>query len=140
MSKRLWRCHVCNDIHLGIKGPEICPTCMAENAFVEIDHNEAMRMIGEAGEPIDTKERLLQVWEDFTGQNDYELNEDREAVEMLASGVLHNQESGGLKYCPCRATTGEPDKDLLLVCPCNFPAQQRYREDRECWCSLFVKG
>ena len=41
MAKRFWRCSVCADIHFGEAGPEICPTCQAKNAYVEIDVSEA---------------------------------------------------------------------------------------------------
>jgi len=45
IGKKFWRCHVCNDIHLGVSGPEICPTCMPVNAFVESDVHEALKII-----------------------------------------------------------------------------------------------
>ena len=45
MEKQFFRCHVCNDIHYGAKFPEICPTCGAKNAYVEIDNNEAKRVM-----------------------------------------------------------------------------------------------
>ena len=46
MSKKFWRCNVCNDIHYGIAGPEVCPTCQAENAYVEIDDKEVRFVMG----------------------------------------------------------------------------------------------
>jgi len=46
MNKKFFRCNVCNDIHYGIAGPEICPTCLARNAFVEIEENEAKYVMG----------------------------------------------------------------------------------------------
>lgn len=45
-GKKFFRCNVCNDIHYGIAGPEICPTCNANNAYVEIDEAEAGKVIG----------------------------------------------------------------------------------------------
>lgn len=45
MTKKFWRCTVCNDIHYGIAGPEICPTCQAKNAYVEIDKEEAKNVM-----------------------------------------------------------------------------------------------
>jgi rubrerythrin len=41
MNKKFFRCNVCNDIHFGMTGPEICPTCGAKNAYVEVDGTEA---------------------------------------------------------------------------------------------------
>ncbi|MFH1544925.1 MAG: rubredoxin-like domain-containing protein [archaeon] len=44
-EKSFWRCNVCNDIHYGIAGPEICPTCMARNAYVEVTKQEAIKVM-----------------------------------------------------------------------------------------------
>ena len=41
MAKRFWRCKVCNDIHFGEAGPEICPTCHSKNAYIKIEVEEA---------------------------------------------------------------------------------------------------
>ena len=45
MDKKYFRCNVCNDIHFGVGGPVICPTCKAENAYVEIDVSEAKKVM-----------------------------------------------------------------------------------------------
>lgn len=39
-EKKVFRCHVCNDLHIGIKAPETCPTCFVEDAYIEINLNE----------------------------------------------------------------------------------------------------
>lgn len=44
-AKKFWRCNVCNDIHFGMAGPEICPTCGAKNAYVEIEKDEAKNVM-----------------------------------------------------------------------------------------------
>jgi len=44
-DKKFWRCTVCNDLHYGLKGPTPCPTCNAENAYVEIEKQEALKII-----------------------------------------------------------------------------------------------
>jgi len=41
MVKKFFRCNVCNDIHYGLSGPIVCPTCQAKNAYVEIEKKEA---------------------------------------------------------------------------------------------------
>ena len=46
MTKSFFRCNVCNDIHYGLKGPEVCPTCRAKNAYVLIDEKEARYVMG----------------------------------------------------------------------------------------------
>ncbi len=45
-DKKFWRCNVCNDIHYEVADPEICPTCQAKNAYVEIDKEEAKNVMG----------------------------------------------------------------------------------------------
>lgn len=85
------------------------------------------------------KKELIQVWERFTEGNDFILNPDRKRVDMLADGVLNNEKNHGLKYCPCRLRTKDFERDILLVCPCNFKAQKTWQEKGECWCSLFVR-
>lgn len=87
-----------------------------------------------------TSTEVIKVWENFSGAStEFKINDDREIVETLADGVLENQRNHGLKYCPCRMTTGNYIEDLKLICPCNFLMQQRYKENGECWCGLFVK-
>lgn len=45
-KKTFFRCNVCNDIHYGAAGPEVCPTCKTENAYVQIERTEALRVMG----------------------------------------------------------------------------------------------
>ncbi|MDD1743725.1 MAG: hypothetical protein LUO85_03775 [Methanomassiliicoccales archaeon] len=141
LVKKFWRCNVCNDIHYGVKGPEICPTCGAKNAFVLCDHNEAMLCQGEkgGGEMFDQVDQLVKIWEDFTVKNDFRLWDEKESVKTLAQGEIENQKNKGLKFCPCRITTGDKKKDLDLICPCNFKIQKTWKEYGECWCGLFVR-
>jgi len=140
MGKRLWRCHVCNDLHYGINPPEVCPTCGAKRAFMLIDHDEAMRIIGTEGGEIATRETVIEVWRRFGEQSpEFNLTDKLDEVELLSKGVLENRANKGLKYCPCRIPTGDFHKDLNLICPCNFLRQNAYKETGECWCGLFVK-
>ena len=39
-DKRLWRCHVCNDLSISINPIKECPTCHALDAYIEIDADE----------------------------------------------------------------------------------------------------
>lgn len=84
------------------------------------------------------KEKLIGVWRQFTEKNDFKLNEDGKFVEALAEGVLNNQESHGQKLCPCRVRDGSRQRDIQLLCPCNFKAQKKWQDKKECWCGLFV--
>jgi len=35
-KRKLWRCNVCDDLHLGNNFPNPCPTCMTPDSYVEI--------------------------------------------------------------------------------------------------------
>jgi len=138
-QKRFWRCHVCNDIHYGIKPPETCPTCGVKNAFVLCDRSESLNIMSDVHYAIDTSADVIDAWKDFAQKTDFKLWEEEESVRTLSEGVLENMRNKGLKFCPCRITTGDREKDLKLICPCNFKSQQTWKEYGECWCGLFVK-
>lgn len=138
--KKLWRCHVCNDIHLGNKPPEVCPTCGAKNAFVLSDLGEALDIIGKDHASLDDQAKVQAAWKQFSDQSStVRLTDKAEEVELLSKGVLENLKGKGQRYCPCRITTGDRGKDLNLICPCNFIRQPTFKEEGECWCGLFVK-
>jgi ferredoxin-thioredoxin reductase catalytic chain len=87
-----------------------------------------------------TIEDIIAAWTDFAKDNPLvRINPNVEEVTTLASGLLENMRNRGMKYCPCRLTSGDPQKDLELVCPCNFYKQKVYKENGECWCGLFFK-
>lgn len=85
------------------------------------------------------KEQLIKTWKEFADKFGVKLNPDNQVVQILCNGVLNNEINKGMKYCPCRMTTGRREDDLKLICPCNFKAQKGWQEKGECWCSLFVK-
>jgi len=45
-KRKLWRCNVCNDLHLDSEPPKICPTCTVQDAYVEIGLQEFKTVIG----------------------------------------------------------------------------------------------
>jgi ferredoxin-thioredoxin reductase catalytic subunit len=143
MTKKFWRCYVCNDIHWGTKTPDICPTCKVKAAYVEISAREARTILGHssADTPDLDTQGFRKAIETFTQDNEFQLNPDADKVASLLDGVANNERNHGLKYCPCRLMTKEWEEDLKLVCPCNFPIHETYRGNPkgECWCSLFVK-
>lgn len=87
-------------------------------------------------------EKTIARWQDFADRQEepekFKINPDRARVELLAEGVLGNEDSHGFKYCPCRLTSGDETADVKLICPCNFKAQKTWQEKGECWCSLFI--
>lgn len=138
--KKFWRCHVCNDIHYGIRPPEICPTCMVKDAYVEISSQEVKKVISPAETTLD-KGRFRAAIEQLSEKREFQVNPDNEKVAQLLEGVFNNEENHGLKYCPCRMIEKDLEKDLQLICPCNFLIHETYKDkdDGECWCGLFKK-
>ncbi len=139
--KKFWRCFVCNDIHYGLKPPEVCPTCLVKHAYVEISAREAKTIIGNEGGSEFDREDFARAIEKFTEGNEFKVNPDRERVDLLLTGILDNARNHGLKYCPCRLMSKDFAEDLKIVCPCNFLIHETYRgQDKgECWCGLFIK-
>lgn len=45
-KRKLWRCNVCNDLHLNTEPPKICPTCTTPDAYVEIGLQEFRTVMG----------------------------------------------------------------------------------------------
>ena len=132
---------MCNDIHYGVKPPETCPTCMVKNAYVEISPAEAetlCRTTHALTADFD-KKTFLEAIQKFTEKNEFQVNPDREKVNMLLEGIFNNEANHGLKYCPCRLITKDFEEDLKLVCPCNFLVHNTYKEKGECWCGLFKR-
>ncbi len=90
------------------------------------------------------EKELIKVWSKFTENNDFKLNPDKEHVEIIAKGVLENEEKFGFKLCPCRLRDGTIEKDLELICPCNFKPHETWINPKSgmpqmCWCGLFIK-
>jgi ferredoxin-thioredoxin reductase catalytic chain len=82
---------------------------------------------------------LRTAWAKFTESNDFILNTDEDHVGMVISGVLVNEKEYGLKLCPCRLRDGTRQRDLELICPCNFKIQDIWENKGRCWCGLFIK-
>lgn len=143
-GKRYFRCYVCNDVHHGVSAPSKCPTCNVDDAYVEIDYEEAVNFLadepGRDGLDVDRdKEELKNRWKNFSDKNDFVLNPDENMVDNVVKGVLGNEKEMGLKICPCRLSDGSRKRDAELICPCNFKAQETWKEEGRCWCGLFVK-
>ena len=90
------------------------------------------------------KEQLRKVLEKFTEKKDFMLNPDKEHIELLLEGLLENEKKHRLKLCPCRLRDGTRERDLELICPCNFKTHETWLKPKKgmlsmCICGLFVK-
>jgi ferredoxin-thioredoxin reductase catalytic chain len=67
----------------------------------------------------------------------YHLNPDVEFVLDLMEGLLINEERYGYWACPCRLADGVREKDLDIICPCDYrdPDLEEYGA---CYCALYV--
>jgi ferredoxin-thioredoxin reductase catalytic chain len=67
----------------------------------------------------------------------YYLNPDVEFVLDLMEGLLTNEERYGYWACPCRLAEGVREKDLDIICPCDYrdPDLDEYGA---CYCALYV--
>lgn len=139
-EKNVWRCGHCEDMHLGAKPLSLCPSCGSKEKYLAGSREEMVRSAEGLDYAIATSLDVMKVWDEFAERNGrIKVWEERDSVLQLSFGVLENVKNKGLKYCPCRVTTGDLEKDLKLICPCNFLAQQTWKEYGECWCGLFVK-
>ena len=130
---------MCNDIHVGIAGPEVCPTCGMKHAYCEISENEARTLLETEGGTNLEPEQTRTAWESFTEKNDFMLNPDKMHVDTVLEGIYKNEEKFKLKLCPCRLRDGKRERDLELICPCNFKTHDTWKEKGMCWCGLFVR-
>ena len=67
----------------------------------------------------------------------YHLNPDIEATKELVKGLLTNEKRYGYWACPCRLADGIKEKDLDIICPCDYRDPDLY-EYGVCYCSLYV--
>lgn len=67
----------------------------------------------------------------------YFLNPDVVFTKNLIKGLLINQKRYGYWACPCRLASGNKEKDLDIICPCDY-RDQDIVEFGCCYCSLYV--
>ena len=67
----------------------------------------------------------------------YYLNPDVDFVLDLMDGLLTNEERYGYGSCPCRLADGVREKDLDIICPCDY-RDPDLDEWGACYCALYV--
>ena len=67
----------------------------------------------------------------------YHLNPEIELTKRLVRGLLLNRKRYGYQSCPCRLASGDEEKDLDIICPCDYrdPDLDEYGA---CYCALYV--
>lgn len=67
----------------------------------------------------------------------YNLNPDKSFTLSLVEGLLVNEDRYGYWACPCRLADGEREKDLDIICPCDY-RDDDLDEYGACYCALYV--
>ncbi|MGC9469390.1 MAG: ferredoxin-thioredoxin reductase catalytic domain-containing protein [Anaerolineae bacterium] len=67
----------------------------------------------------------------------YNLNPDEEFTKGLVEGLLVNEARYGYWACPCRLADGEREKDLDIICPCDYRDADLI-DWGACYCALYV--
>ncbi|TAJ44008.1 ferredoxin-thioredoxin reductase catalytic domain-containing protein [Methanofollis fontis] len=85
---------------------------------------------------IETEQKRLEAETEAGG---YHLNPDREFVATLVRGLLENEGRYGYRACPCRLASGDRERDLDIICPCDY-RDPDLTEHGACYCALYVSG
>jgi ferredoxin-thioredoxin reductase catalytic subunit len=67
----------------------------------------------------------------------YNLNPDREFTMDLMRGLVENLDRYGYMACPCRLADGDRQRDLDIICPCDY-RDADLLEHGACYCGLYV--
>jgi len=70
-------------------------------------------------------------------ESGYYLNPDADFTRDLVEGLLINEDRYGYWNCPCRRATGDRQKDLDIICPCDY-RDADVNEYGACYCALYV--
>lgn len=67
----------------------------------------------------------------------YFINPDVEFTKELIDGLRINEKRYGYPACPCRLAEGIKEKDLDLICPCDY-RDPDLNDFGACYCALYV--
>ena len=67
----------------------------------------------------------------------YHLNPDEDFTRDLIEALLTNTQRYGYRSCPCRLAEGVREKDLDIICPCDY-RDPDLAEFGACYCALYV--
>jgi ferredoxin-thioredoxin reductase catalytic chain len=87
--------------------------------------------------PLEQVEALYQKLTTEAEDGGYHLNPDVEFTKDLVSGLIINLKRYGYMNCPCRLSGGDRQKDMDIICPCDYrdPDIAQYGS---CYCALYV--
>ena len=85
-------------------------------------------------------ERVTEVWQRLVREAThagYSVNPDDAFARDLVRGLLENEARYGYRACPCRLASGVRERDVDLVCPCDY-RDADLDEYGACFCALYV--
>lgn len=71
------------------------------------------------------------------GNGGYNINPDEEFTRDLVEALIRNTQRYGYQSCPCRLADGIREKDLDIICPCDY-RDPDLTEFGSCYCALYV--
>jgi len=87
-----------------------------------------------------SKEKVEQTYKKLKEEAEnsgYHLNPDEEFTKELITGLLVNEQRFGYMSCPCRLSSGDKQKDLDIICPCDY-RDSDLEKYGSCYCGLYV--
>jgi len=84
-------------------------------------------------------EELFQRLKKEAEDSGYSLNPDVEFTKALVRSLLINENRYGYWACPCRLASGVKEKDLDIICPCDY-RDADLNQFGSCFCALYVSG
>ena len=75
------------------------------------------------------KSTFKKICEQYCAGQDFILNPDPAFLDLVLEGVMAKQKETGFRFCPCRLGTGSFQKDISLLCPCHFQAQEIWKQE-----------
>ena len=87
--------------------------------------------------PVEKVDALYERLDREAEASGYHLNPDREFTWELVEGLLINEQRYGYGACPCRLAAGDKQKDLDIICPCDY-RDADLLDWGNCYCALYV--
>jgi ferredoxin-thioredoxin reductase catalytic subunit len=82
-------------------------------------------------------DRLFKRLDKDAEEGGYHLNPEEEFTRDLVEGLLYNQKRYGYQACPCRLSDGVKEKDMDIICPCDY-RDPDLADFGACYCALYV--
>jgi len=89
--------------------------------------------------PTESIDKLYKELDKEAESSGYHLNPDEEFTRELVEGLLVNEKRYGYRACPCRLASTVKDKDLDIICPCDYRDPDLSEYDT-CYCGLYVSA